>query len=323
MIPTAAQILGDLHSDIVAFQAATDRSQQVETGASQLYGCVAETIYRLRGAPREERLSWPAVVGTSIHEYLATARPKVRDDVITEQRFVYKNVPATVDYLQSPLLVDYKTRDDDDAIDDMVSDGISPKWLGQLMVGAAGAREAGHTVEWVAIVLLPRSGEFTDAKVLGPYPFDQQLADDAAEWSLAADDLAADESVDPRDHRGRPAFWCVAYCPFVKPCRGEVVEVQLDELASVAERYREAQDVRDDAVAEMQRLRPLIPVGVKGKAGRTSLSHSTGSVKTVEEEDVDRLRETWRFVHGDGEPLPTRVVEKASSPRLTVKWAKP
>src|SRR4051812_39855921 len=99
MMPTAETILADFIGDLTAYEAASPRALQTETGASQVYGCIAEAIYRLRGTEGTERLSWPAVGGKALHAYIAEARAKVRDDIICEQRFVYKNVPASVDCL--------------------------------------------------------------------------------------------------------------------------------------------------------------------------------------------------------------------------------
>lgn len=310
--PTAESILADLRHDIETYiREQKPRGLQVETGASQLYGCVAEAIFRLRGEPSQEPLSWDAEVGTAIHEYLATVRPKVRDGMIVEQRFVFRNVPATVDCLipAEQILIDYKSDKDADDILGVPVAG-KPKWRGQLMVGAAGAREAGYDVRYVAIVLLPRSGDLDDARVLGPWEYDEAEAVAATEWAADADTLALDPDVDPRDHRGMPAFWCRAYCGYAKSCRGELSELpDLDELAPVAADYFAALQAEKDGKARKKELAPLL-LGAKGRAGEFTVTtvHNGGQ----ESLDTDALVEAWQFLY-DSEP-PTKQGKPYSYP---------
>lgn len=321
---TADSILDDFWADLGSHEAATPRAQQVEIGASQIYGCTAENIFRLRKHDSTERLVWQSVVGKAIHDYAATARFHVREGVIIEQRFTFRDVTATVDYIDPAqrLLIDLKTLDEAVDITDMARKGAKPEWIAQVQLGAAAAIEAGHPVEQVAILLLPRDGDLSDAKVLGPWDYDEQAAIDAAKWASDVEAMAADPDVDPRDHRGKPYFWCREFCPFVSQCRGEQEAVELaDEYAVPALAYREAQDERDSADARMKALRPIL----LGRSGKTAdgiqVISSAGSSKEVDELDTDELIEAWRFLHDD-EPPPTKTVTKTTSPKLTVKWIK-
>jgi hypothetical protein len=297
--PTAASILGDLRRDLESYiREHKPRGQQVETGASQLYGCVAEAVFRLRGTPSDEPLSWDAEVGTSVHEYLATVRPKVRDGLVVEQRFVFRNVPATVDVIDGPTLIDYKT--DKDADDILALTEEKPKWRAQVMIGAGGAREAGYPVEYVAIVVLPRSGSLDDTVVFGPWPYDEAEAVAAAEWAADIDTLVADPDVDPRDHRGMPAFWCYSYCGFASTCRGERPEqADLAELAPVAADYYGAVQAEKAAKARKKILAPHL-LGMKGRAGDFTVTTVHNSGREVL--DTDRLTEAWRFLHDTAPP---------------------
>jgi hypothetical protein len=254
-----------------------------------------------------------------MHEYLATVRPKVRDGVIVEQRFVFRNVPATVDYIQLPVLVDYKTDKDADDIIGLTEE--KPKWRAQVMLGAAGAREAGYQVEYVAIVLLPRSGDLNDAKVFGPWPYDEQEAIEAAAWAADVDTLAADETVDPRDHRGMPAFWCWSYCGFAKACRGERPDApELAELAPVAADYFEAQQAEKAAAERKKLLAPhLLAVrdlpDRRARAGDFNVTAVRNGGRTAA--DMDALTELWRFVHGDDAEIPTKRGAGYEYPKVT------
>lgn len=317
-------ILNDLQADILAY--VSPRSAQTETGASQVYGCVAEAIYRLRGEPATDpRIGWSALVGNSIHAQLAEIRAAVRPGVLCEQRFVFKNVPATVDYIDpaQKLLVDYKTKDDAGAIAAVRKNGPRPAQVAQLQLGMAAAREAGIDVERAALLFLPRAGDDIDtAYVWGPVEFDEQAAVEAAAWSADVDTAAADPETDPRDHRGKPAFWCYQYCPFAQACRGEpLAEPDLDaEVASVAEQYHEADLTAKAAKAEMEQLRPAL-LGLSGQAGAYRISTTGGNAKTDERVDVGALTGWWKFVNGDV-PLPMVTEDTFTSRRLTVKPAK-
>ena len=298
MIPTAESILADLIADMTAFEASTERAQQVETGASQLYGCLAETMFRLRGETPESRPSWDLIVGKAVHEYLATARSKVDPEAVVETRFVWRGVPATVDYLKGPLLVDYKTDKDGEDIVGLDEAG-KPKWLAQVHVGAMGARDAGYPVEYVAVIVLPRSGSMEEARVLGPWEVDEELAAEAVTWAADAE-IAAASDADPRDFRGMPAFFCHAYCPFVAPCRGEEApNPDLAELEPVAARYHEAGITEKQAAQLRKDLRPLL-MGVNDVVGGFRVSTSGG--RSSDAEDVDRMRDLWRFTYGEEPP---------------------
>lgn len=317
---TAAQIEAELTADLTAYATGTDRSQQVETGASQLYDCVAATMFRLRGEPADPLMMWQAEVGSAIHARVAEARAKVRPGVIVEQRFVFKGVPATVDFIdpEHGLLIDFKTRDDAARIRSLTADDAA-EHLPQLMLGAAGAREAGVNVTHVALAYLPRSGDL-HVRVFGPYEYDEQAAIAGAEWSADVDTAAASDA-DPRDHRGKPAWWCWQWCEYATACRGEqLAGTDLADLAGPGEAYRAAQDRRDEAESQMRELRPYL-LGARGVAGDVKITTSREGSKLVEEEDEQALRDLWQFVNADV-PLPVRQVEKYTAPKLIVKWAK-
>lgn len=319
-----SDIIGDLRADILSY--VSPRSAQTETGASQVYGCGAEAIFRLRGEPvTDPRIGWSALVGNGVHAELAVIRAAVRPGVLCEQRFTFKNVPATVDYIDpaQQLLVDYKTKDDAGAIAGVRKNGPRPAQVGQLQLGMAAAREAGIDVRRAALLFLPRSGDDIDsAYVWGPVDYDEQAAIDAAAWSADVDTLAADPGTDPRDHRGKPAFWCYQYCPFARSCRGEPLpEPVLDaEIEAVAAQYHEADVTAKAAKAQMEELRPAL-LGLSGEAGAYKVSTTGGNEKTDERIDVDILAAWWEFAK-PGVPLPVVTESGFTARRLTVKPAK-
>jgi len=313
-----ADLIADLAADLLEFETSRPRAMQVETGASQVGGCRAETVLRLRGTPQSDpRVSWQAWVGNAIHERLALVRggdPRY----LCEQRFTYKAVPATVDLvdLAAKTVVDYKSKD---SADDFPAEP-KPEWLTQVNLGAAGANAAGIEVTHVAVIVLPRAGEF-EPQLFGPFPVDVALADAAVEWVEETNLLATlpDHELDLAPLRDEPPMFCARYCPYVTTCRGEPDPTQpLDaDVAATAAEYDAARTERDRAEARMKQLRGSL-VGLKGQAGKWRINTSGGREKIEQVEDTAQIRDWWKFVNGD---LPTIERTTRTNISLTVKRA--
>ena len=313
-------LIAELAADLLAFETSRPRAMQVETGASQVGGCRAETVFRLRGTPQSDpRISWQAWVGNAIHERLALVRGG-NSRYLCEQRFTYKGVPATVDLvdMEAKTVVDYKSKD---SADDFPAEP-RPEWLTQVNLGAAGANAAGVEVTHVAVIVLPRAGEF-EAQQFGPYPVDPALADAAVEWVEETNRIARvpddvlDDMLDLTVLRDRPPMFCAQYCPYVTTCRGVPHPVQpLDAaVAAMAAEYDAARTERDRADARMKQLRGSL-VGLKGQAGEWRITTAGGREKTEQVEDTDQIRDWWQFVNGD---LPTIERTTRTNISLTVK----
>jgi len=309
-------LIAELAADLLAFETSRPRAMQVETGASQVGGCRAETVFRLRGTPQSDlRISWQAWVGNAIHERLALVRGS-DPRYLCEQRFTYKGVPATVDLvdMEAKTVVDYKSKD---SADDFPTEP-RPEWLTQVNLGAAGANAAGVEVTHVAVIVLPRAGEF-EPQMFGPYPVDIALAYAAVEWVDETNRLATlpDHELDLTVLRDEPPMFCARYCPYVTTCRGVPDPTQpLDaDVATAAAEYDAARTERDRAEARMKELRGSL-VGLKGQAGEWRINTSGGREKTEQVEDTDQIRDWWKFVNGD---LPTVERTTRTNVSLTVK----
>jgi len=309
-------LIADLAADLLAFETSRPRAMQVETGASQVGGCRAETVFRLRGTPQSDpRISWQAWVGNAIHERLALVRGS-NPRYLCEQRFTYEGVPATVDLvdMEAKTVVDYKSKD---SADDFPAEP-KPEWLTQVNLGAAGANAAGVEVTHVAVIVLPRAGEH-EPQMFGPYPVDIALAYAAVEWVDETNRLATlpDHELDLTVLRDEPPMFCARYCPYVTTCRGGPDPTQpLDAaVAAVAAEYDAARTERDRAEARMKQLRGSL-VGLKGQAGEWRINTAGGREKTEQVEDTDQIRDWWKFVNGD---LPTIERTTRTNVSLTVK----
>lgn len=215
-------------AEIEAWDRSRPRAQQVELGASQLLGCRAAAVLRLNRVPEtDSRLRWDALVGVAIHSACEQA---ASPDVLVEQRFAYRGVWATIDRFDtaSGVLTDVKTKSNAAAIRKAQRFGPSRQHVAQVMLGAAALQEAGHTVERVELLYLPRDGEASDVFVWSALP-DRALADEAAEWAAAVDALALDRAhLDPagmvRGLRDEPDRFCARYCAHFSACKGELRE---------------------------------------------------------------------------------------------------
>lgn len=269
-------ILEELAADVARWDAARARSQQTEPGASQTFACRAATVLRANGIPESDpRLSWQAVVGTAIHGVIDEAREQAG-----EQRLTYRGVPCTIDEIAPPVVRDWKSKDTAAEIATVRRDGPRDGQVGQVMLGAAAAIDAGHEITTVELVFVPRAGRLEDGWVWSA-PFSRDIADAAADWHETVrkliDERAGLPAVEQVDGlRDEPPSFCWAYCPFVTACRGERPEhPPVDEgVADVAAEYLEAKALEDEvkvrlakAKAFLDRYDDLSSVGLRWQGG--------------------------------------------------------
>lgn len=316
--------LAALESRLAEATAKSGRSQQVETGASDLLGCRAAAVLRLNEVPRSDgRLVWQATVGTAVHAFLEAVAP---EGAVVEQQFAWRGVKATVDCYDPAerSLTDYKTASPA-KLATVRRGGPSRRHQAQVAVGGMALAEAGHPVDLVRLAFLPRDGQLSDGLVW-EHPLDDSLralADEAADWAETVAALAVERRGDEPWYmadglRDEPVIWCRDYCPWVTACRGEE-QPSLEEYAPLASEYAEARAERDAAAARMQEARDRL-VGVSGRCGDWKVSSSPERKTVKVEPDVEALVDHWRFVQGD---IPPPAVERVvvTSPRVSVRRA--
>lgn len=322
--------LEDIKAELTERETNSARSQQRETGGSQLYGCRAESLLRLSGhAVTDPRMSWQALVGKAIH---AASEEAAGPGVMVEYRAEYRGVKATVDRYNKAthVLTDLKTKDDATAIAKVAKDGPPDRQRAQVHLGAAALIEDGHPVETVELLYLPRAGNLDEAW-LWSEPFDRAVADEAAEWAHLEHARAGEHAEEIRDGdlsaldglRDEPLMFCRSYCPFVSACRGpQPPEPELDEVAAQAAAEHLAADALEkEGQARKATVRPFL-LGLRGNAGEFKILTSQPRQIEHDVEDIEALHQLWEFVNGD-QPLPTRLETTTSTPRLTVKRIKP
>lgn len=196
-----------------AFADRGSRQHQVELGASEIGGCRMQTHLRINKHPVvNETLGMAAWMGTAIHKAIEAnlrAFDPWGDEVISELELTSESWPIPlrghVDcYVPGEnVVIDWKTTTKKNL-------RYFPKQqqIWQVHIYADMLREAGYTVNKVALVAIPRDGDERDV-VVHRQDFDPSIVQQAKDWLQAVVDghVAADNS---------PSF-CALYCGFYDP----------------------------------------------------------------------------------------------------------
>lgn len=226
--PAAQALKHELSKIILWNEREAPRSRQVAVGPSELGGaCDRKLAYRIAGVPAINTHTdpWPAIVGTSIHDWLERAVNKYQSMVgdlgyITETR-VYPDplVKGRCDLFntKTSTLIDWKTV----GVDGMrkVRKGvINPAYRVQIQVYGLGHERAGREVKQCALVFLSRSGWLDDAEIYME-PYDRQVALDALSRLYRIADQLIDLKIEDNPQRfefvnaspGDDCIWCGHY----------------------------------------------------------------------------------------------------------------
>lgn len=296
-------------AELLAADQARPRSQQTESGASSVGSCRAQLLLRATGAePSDVRFSLAPIVGTAVH---AACEQAAGPGVLTEQVFVYRGIRCTIDRYDphTRTLTDHKSKATPVDVDKVRQHGPSRPNRLQVHLGAAALLEAGHPVDTVELLFLPRSGGGVEDCWLWSEPFDKQLADEAADWLLAerfrAENFASPAGFnDLNGLRDESWFFCRSFCEFFTLCRGQVEEQPSeDDLADAAARYDAARRAEDAAKQEKQdAARDL--AGFTGTAGDWQVSWTEPRYsRLLDLAAIKAQADTWRFVTGTDLPV--------------------
>lgn len=225
--PAALALKHELSQIILWNEREAPRSRQVSVGPSELgTECDRRLAYRIAGAKPINTGSdpWPAIVGTSVHDWLDKAINKyqnVKGDLgyLTETR-VYPDplVKGRSDLfnVRTGTVIDWKTTGAD-GMRKIRKGNIPPGYRTQIQIYGLGHKRAGREVNQVALVFLSRSGWLDDAYVwLEPY--DEEVATKALARMYQLADRLMDMEIESHPHRyglipATPGDACV-WCPF-------------------------------------------------------------------------------------------------------------
>lgn len=225
--PEAVALKHELSQIILWTERDAPRSRQISVGPSELgTECDRRLAYRIAGATPVNLGSdpWPAIVGTSIHDWLDKAINRYQSIVgdlgyLTETR-VYPDplVKGRSDLFntKTSTVIDHKTTGTDGMR--KVRKGIIPHpYRVQIQVYGLGHERAGRQVKHVALIFYPRSGWLDDAYVWVE-PYDRKVAEAALARMYELADRLIDMDVVNNPHRyqlidATPGDACV-WCPF-------------------------------------------------------------------------------------------------------------
>lgn len=225
--PGAQALKHELSKIIVWNERSSPRSRQQSIGPSELGNeCDRRLAYRIAGCAPVNLGSdpWPAIVGTSIHDWLDKAINRYQSAVedlgyLTELR-VYPDplVKGRSDLFNTRLamVIDHKTTGTD-GMRKVRKGDIPWGYRVQIQIYGLGHKRAGREVKDVALIFYPRSGWLDDAYV-HVEPYDEQMALDALARMYRIADRLIELDIDSNPHRyqqidATPGDSCV-WCPF-------------------------------------------------------------------------------------------------------------
>lgn len=238
--PAALALKHELSQIILWNEREAPRSRQVSVGPSELgTECDRRLAYRIAGAAPVNLGSdpWPAIVGTSVHDWLDKAINKYQSTMgdlgyLTETR-VYPDplVKGRSDLFNTRtcMVIDHKTTGADGMR--KIRKGVIPHgYRVQIQIYGLGHERAGREVKHVALVFYPRSGWLDDCYVYVE-PYDKQVALDALARMYALADKLVDLEIETNPHRyqlidATPGDACV-WCPFYRA--DKAIDVAADE----------------------------------------------------------------------------------------------
>jgi hypothetical protein len=215
-------IRSDIVTRINAFGASRPRSMQKQVGCSSLGGvCDRKLGYQILGlnAPRGKSTAWLATIGTAIHTYLETVFTG-SDEWVTEQPVTVKHrgieIPGTVDLysITHRTVIDFKLVGES-TLAKARANKISRQYAVQVQLYGLGLQQAGHKVDKVGILFLPRNKELADA-VLFETPFDPQVAHMALERYALIDSAVSARGIEALADLATadaPCTWCEWFNP--------------------------------------------------------------------------------------------------------------
>lgn len=219
------------------------RALQTAVGCSSIgVTCDRKLGYQLLGirGQRAKTPGWAATIGTAIHAYLENVFTN-SDDWLTEQPVTVKhrdlNIPGTVDLYSKThrTVIDFKLVGET-TLSKAKAGKISRQYSVQVQLYGLGLQQAGHKVDKVAILFLPRNKELADA-ILWETDFDPAVAAMALDrFDLINKTIALHKSnaLDMLAVADAPCNWCDYFDPaateLTKGCPGVPLTTKLINL---------------------------------------------------------------------------------------------
>lgn len=229
------ELAGDLKAEFMTMvRWATEfdpRAQQVSLGPSDLgIECDRRLAYKIAGLrgfnPGDP---WAALVGSAIHVRLEDIIRRYAAQhggtwLIEEKVVVDPRVSGSADLVRAPLVVDIKSTGPD-MMTKVMKQGPPWSYKAQINLYAKGLRDAGHQIDHVAFLFVPRSGRLDGFHVWAD-DYDPQIAKAALDRAYGLAKQLTELNIMDNPHRweqipANPSYLC-QYCPmFNKHRRAE------------------------------------------------------------------------------------------------------
>ena len=209
-----------LVKNLKAYDKQRDRSQQVEVGPSSIGGCRRQVWHELKQTPitNHQTESLAAILGTFIHAGIEKAIRRddpFGDNFMIEVEAEHDGLKGHVDLFIKDLglVVDWKTTK-------VKSLRYFPSQQQRWQVQVYGwlLEKAGHKVNHVALVAIPRDGEMGDIRA-HVEPYDSPTAEAGIDWLNQVKSLVANNGEAPEPTES--VFFCSRYCSYYDPS-GEI-----------------------------------------------------------------------------------------------------
>lgn len=262
----------------------SERSNQVQIGASELGGCRRRVYYRLVGQEETNpnTLALSSFMGTAIHaaiEKLFDGEEGVTVELEVESR----GLKGHIDLVADNTITDWKTITKKNVA---YFGSRQQRW--QTQTYALMANDNGHNIDTVQLVGIARDGNENDIVVLTE-PYSEEVALEALAW---LDEVkAATEAPAPE----KDATFCADYCPYFGACAGRTKESDeyiIDDVwvAEAAKIYRdlgkqikELEAKQEGARAALEGVNGTTPDGIKVSWAQTKGRES------IDESEVQKL----------------------------------
>ena len=209
-----------LVKNLKAYDKQRDRSQQVEVGPSSIGGCRRQVWHELKQTPttNHNTESLAAILGTFIHAGIEKAIRRddpFGDNFLIEVEVEHEGLKGHVDLFMKDkgLVVDWKTTKVKSL---RYFPSQQQRW--QVQIYGYLLEKAGHKVNHVALVAIPRDGEMGDIRA-HVEPYDPPTAEAGIDWLNQIKSLIANN--EPAPEPSESLFFCSRYCSYYDPT-GEV-----------------------------------------------------------------------------------------------------
>lgn len=224
----AQTIREELVSIIHARNDATPRHQQVELGPSDVsHPCTRKIAYALMGVERcnPEFDPLPSIIGTAVHSWLDSAATHANNQ-LGRMRWLTETRVSPADWLTGSC--DLFNQEDGEVVDWKVlgnssfkkyKKNMNPAYRTQVNLYGLGFERAGHTVNRVGVMMIPRAGLLSGA-YLWLEPYNRQIALDALQRRENALCLLNDLQIEQNPERFKlleKAGDSCLFCPYFAP----------------------------------------------------------------------------------------------------------